>query len=244
MGLGWEDAARLGNACGAACCEQIGAFPDAPTSARARVLELYASLDGPALELTEALYPQQQPGSPDLERFLSVAAREVGRVAGSADRGAIQEAARSILRAEKGGGRVHVTGVGKPEHVARYAASLLSSTGTPATFLHGTEAMHGSLGQVRSGDVVIAVRALRGDGADLIAVTGGADSPLGRVAGLVLDARVDAEGGPLDLAPRASILAEIVVLAALSVELERLKGFTRQDFQTRHPAGELGKRTR
>ncbi len=256
-GLGWEDAARLGNACGAVCCEQIGAFPDAPERARSRVLELYASLDGAALELSEPRYPGRQTGSPDLERFLSVAAREIERVAGSTDRPAIHEAARSILRAEKAGGRVHVTGVGKPEHVARYAASLLSSTGTSATFLHGTEATHGSLGQVRSGDVVIAisnsgttpellqvVRALRGFGADLIAVTGRADSPLGRAAGLVLEATVDAEGGPLGLAPRASILAEVLVLAALSVELERLRGFTRQDYQTRHPAGELGKRSR
>ncbi len=256
-GLGWEDASRLGNACGAVCCEQIGAFPDAPERARARVLELYASLDGPALELAEPLYPQQRTGSPDLERFLSVAVHQVERVAGSADRSAIHDAARRILRAEKGGGRVHVTGVGKPEHVARYAASLLSSTGTPATFLHGTEATHGSLGQVRSGDVVIAisnsgttsellqlVRALRGFGAELIAVTGRADSPLGRAAALVLEATVDAEGGPLGLAPRASVLAEILILGALSVELERLRGFTRQDFQSRHPAGELGMRSR
>ena len=255
-GLGWEDAARLGNACGAVCCEQIGAFPDTPENVRARVLELYASLDGPTLELVEPLYPQQQEGSADLERFLSIATREVERVAGNADRSAIHDAAKSILRAEKGGGRVHVTGVGKPEHVARYVASLLSSTGTPATFLHGTEATHGSLGQVRSGDVVIAIsnsgttsellqlaRALRDFGAALIAVTGRAGSPLGRAAGLVLEARVDTEGGPLGLAPRASILAEVLVLAALSVELERLRGFTRQDYQSRHPAGELGKRS-
>ena len=63
-----------------------------------------------------------------------------------------------VRAAETGGGRVHVTGIGKPEHVAHYAASLLSSTGTPATFLHGTEAVHGSAGQVVSGDVVIAMR--------------------------------------------------------------------------------------
>ena len=67
--------------------------------------------------------------------------------------------ARIARAVEQGGGRVHVTGIGKPEHVARYAASVLSSTGTPATFLHGTEVRHGSAGQVVSGDdTVIACR--------------------------------------------------------------------------------------
>ncbi|MEE9280023.1 MAG: PfkB family carbohydrate kinase [Myxococcota bacterium] len=252
-GLGWDGAARLGNACGGACCEQIGAFPDSPEAARSRVLELFASLGGPQLELRQPDYPSPEPGSPELERFLAVAAREVERVSRSSDRLAIAEVARSILRAEEGGGRVHVTGVGKPEHVARYAAALLSSTGTPATFLHGTEATHGSLGQVRPGDVVIAIsnsgstseiletaRALRAYGAELVALVGSRDSPLARTAGLVLEARVLAEGGPLGVAPRASVLAEILVMAALSVELERRRGFTRKDFRARHPAGALG----
>ena len=91
-----------------------------------------------------------------------------------------------IQAAEAQGGRVHVTGIGKPEHVAHYAASLLSSTGTPATFLHGTEAIHGSAGQVVAGDVVIAisnsgetelvgtVQAVQALGARVIAVTGNA----------------------------------------------------------------------
>jgi arabinose-5-phosphate isomerase len=217
------------------------------------VLELYASLDGPELTLPEPAYSASRPASAELEHFFAVAAQEVERVSRSADRAAIAEAARRILRAEQGGGRVHVTGVGKPEHVARYAASLLSSTGTPAAFLHATEATHGSLGQVVPGDVVIAIsnsggtaevvrtaKALRDYGAELIALTGQRDSELGRTAELVLEADVAEEGGPLGLAPRASVLAEILVLAALSVELQRMRGFARKDYRARHPSGALG----
>lgn len=191
-----------------------------------------------------------------LERFLRIAAREVGRVCSDADRGAIAKASRLIREAEERGGRVHVTGVGKPEHLARYAAALLASTGTPATFLHATESLHGSVGQLRPADVVIAisnsgetqellacVELVRNFGAPLVAVTGHSDSALARAADVVLEARVSEEGGPLELAPRASTLAEMVVLAALSVELQASRGFSREDYNRRHPKGALGKRS-
>jgi arabinose-5-phosphate isomerase len=151
---------------------------------------------------------------------------------------------------------VHVTGVGKPEHIARYAASLFSSTGTPATFLHATEVVHGSAGQIVAGDVVIAISnsgetaelrpavdAIRRMGAQLLAVTGRPDSWLGRAADVVLDAGVAREGGGLGLAPRASVAAEVLVLAALSAALEQAGGFTKADYHARHPAGALGKRS-
>ncbi len=174
-----------------------------------------------------------------------------------ADRSAIRAAARLIQQAEGRGGRVHVTGVGKPEHLARYAAALLSSTGTAATFLHGTEATHGVIGQVQSDDVLIAisnsgetsellscVEAARGFGVAVVAVTGEPSSRLGRAARVVLPVRVGDEGGPIGLAPRTSFLAELIVLAALSVELEATRGFRRADFGRRHPAGRLGELTR
>jgi arabinose-5-phosphate isomerase len=147
--------------------------------------------------------------------------------------------------------------VGKPEHVARYGAALLSSTGTPATFLHATEATHGSVGQLARGDVLIAlsnsgetrelldaVRAARGLEARVVAVTARADSPLARAADVVLEARVEREGGGLGLAPRASVLAETLVIAALSAALEESRGFRREDYHLRHPAGTLGQRSR
>ena len=150
-----------------------------------------------------------------------------------------------------------MTGIGKPEHVARYAASLLSSTGTPATFLHATEVVHGGAGQIVAGDVVIAisnsgetaelrpaVEAIRRMGARVLAVTGQPGSWLARSADLVLDAGVAREGGELGLAPRASVAAEVLVLAALSSALEQAQGFTSADYHARHPAGELGKRSR
>ncbi len=198
----------------------------------------------------------EQEAGEALEHFLRIAAREVKRVCADADRGAIAKASRLIREAEERGGRVHVTGVGKPEHIARYAAALLSSTGTPATFLHATESVHGGVGQLRPADVVIAisnsgetrellacVEVVRSFGAPLVAVTGHSDSALGRAAEVVLEARVSEEGGPLELAPRASTLVELVVLAALSVELQASRGFSREDYNRRHPKGALGKRS-
>jgi arabinose-5-phosphate isomerase len=188
---------------------------------------------------------------------LDVAARELAALAERHDGASLQAAAELIERSESAGGRVHVTGVGKPEHVAHYAASLLSSTGTPATFLHATESLHGSLGQVVPGDVVIAIsnsgttpecmlaaEAIRGYGGRLIAVTGGLESPLSEIADVTLDAGVKEEGGPLGLAPRASVAAEILVLAALGAILQERRGLDRTAYASRHPAGALGKQAR
>jgi len=163
-------------------------------------------------------------------------------------------AALALVReAEAQGGRVHVTGIGKPEHIARYAAALFSSTGTPASFLHGTEARHGSAGQVVAGDVVIAISnsgetelvdavdVVSALGARIIAVTGRANSPLAERAEVVLDAGVAREGGGIGLAPRASAAAQLVVLAAFSAALERARGFTRAEHRARHPSGALGR---
>ena len=127
-------------------------------------------------------------------------------------------AVQLILGAEAAGGRVHVTGIGKPGHVAGYMASLLSSTGTPTYELHGTEAVHGSSGQVRPGDVVIAisnsgetaelkatVSTVMRNGAKTIAVSGNENSWLSKNCDTFLYAGVDQEGDPLNRAPRASI---------------------------------------
>lgn len=254
LGLGWERSARLGNACGACCCEQLGAFPASPEVQRRRVLELFAEIDGGELALAPLAV---SPVDAAVERFTATATAELRELAGKLDREALAGATRLILEAEAEGGRVHVTGIGKPEHVAHYAAALLASTGTPASFLHGTEAAHGGVGQIRSGDVVIAisnsgetrelldaVAAAAGMDARIVAVTGRRSSPLGRAAAAVLEARVEQEGGPLDLAPRASILAQTLVLQALSVALQEARGLTREEYARRHPAGSLGRRSR
>jgi sugar/nucleoside kinase (ribokinase family)/D-arabinose 5-phosphate isomerase GutQ len=257
LGLGPVDAAKLGNACGAACVERIGAFPDEPEALRARAVALY---DGqtPTDGRWESVAASTEvvPGAPG-RRVLEVAARELAALAERHDGVSLQAAAELIEAAESAGGRVHVTGVGKPEHVAHYAASLLSSTGTPATFLHATESLHGSLGQVVPGDVVIAIsnsgttsecllaaEAIRGYGGRLIAVTGGLESRLAGVADVTLDAGVKEEGGPLGLAPRASVAAEILVLAALGAVLQDRRGLDQAAYASRHPAGALGKQAR
>jgi sugar/nucleoside kinase (ribokinase family)/D-arabinose 5-phosphate isomerase GutQ len=252
-GLDWPDAARLGNACGAACIEKLGAFPDDPDDARRRVLARY---DGAALPAWVGRAPGgvSAAGADALAAY-DVAVEELIALRKRLDPAAFEGAVATIRAAEAAGGRVHVTGIGKPEYVARYAASLLASTGTPAVFLHGTEAVHGSAGQVVRGDVVIAisnsgatelvaaVEAARALGARVIAVTGNPHSPLAARADLVLEARVDREGGGLGFAPRASVAAELLVLAALSAALESARGFTRAEYHARHPAGALGKKS-
>ncbi|MBW2268912.1 MAG: SIS domain-containing protein [Deltaproteobacteria bacterium] len=248
-GLDWESAARLGNACGAVCAGKLGAFPDDTSAARERVLELY---DAAPLSLGDAPAAGVAGAAPALAAY-EIAVEELGELRGRLSPLMFDAALTLLNDARVHGGRVHVTGVGKPEHVAHYAASLLSSTGTPASFLHATEAVHGSAGQVVAGDVVIAisnsgetqellaaVAAVQRLGARLIAVTGGLASPLAAAADAVLDAGVKREGGPLGLAPRASVAAELLVVASLAAAQQAQLGFTRRDYNQRHSAGKLG----
>ncbi len=254
-GLAPGDALKLATSAGACCCERAGGFPDEPDACRTRTLALYAQAGGAALPQA-ARDPAGSSGESASARFARVAGEQLARATRGLDPRALRRAAELILAAEQAGGRVHVTGIGKPEHVARYSAALLSSTGTPASFLHGTEATHGSVGQLREQDVLIAisnsgetrellecVAAVRALGARVIAVTGGRDSALAHAADLLLEASIDDEGGPLGLAPRASILVEVLVLQGLSVELQEARGFTRADYHARHPQGTLGKRS-
>jgi arabinose-5-phosphate isomerase len=179
---------------------------------------------------------------------------ELKAMAGKLPAGSLDKAAGMILGSEKKGQTLHVTGVGKPEHVARYAASSLSSTGTPCHFLHGTEALHGSIGQVRQGDIVMVVsdsgetreikelvQALKRHGARILAVSGHPGSWLVRNSEHFLDSGVRHEGDRLGLAPRASTLAQVLVLAGLGVCLQERKHFKAADFRRRHPHGSLGR---
>jgi arabinose-5-phosphate isomerase len=253
-GMPWVDAAKLANACGAACVEKLGAFPDDPDRARERILARY---DGARLApwIGKSHTGPSAAGADALAAF-DVAVEELAALRKRLDPAVFERAVALIRETEAAGGRVHVTGIGKPEHVAHYAASLLSSTGTPATFLHGTEAIHGSAGQVVRGDVVIAISnsgatelvvtadAVRTLGACVIAVTGNPHSPLAARADLVLEAGVEREGGGLGFAPRASVAAELLVLAALSAALESARGFTREEYHARHPGGALGQKSK
>lgn len=188
-----------------------------------------------------------------LEQFVEIQRREVDKTLKTLKEETLRPAAELIWQAQEKGCRVHITGIGKPGHVAGYIASLLSSTGTPAYFLHGTEAVHGSCGQLATGDVVICISnsgetaemkataaAIRNNGCKVIAVTGNASSWLARFADAHLLAHVDEEGGPLNRAPRASIIAETLVLQALSIVLQEKRQITPQEYVLRHPGGSLG----
>jgi D-arabinose 5-phosphate isomerase GutQ len=192
-----------------------------------------------------------------VETFFDLVIDELSALRTRAESEMIKRAAALILECESNGGRVHVTGIGKSEHVARYVASLLSSTGTPAYFLHATECIHGSAGQVCTNDVAIAISnsgstpellsataTLHGLGIKIIAVSGNRESELARVADVLLEAGVENEGGELNLVPRASILAKIYVLCSLSVALEAHKGLTREQYARWHPGGALGRLAR
>jgi arabinose-5-phosphate isomerase len=152
-------------------------------------------------------------------------------------------------------GRVITTGMGKSGIISRKIAATLSSTGTPAYFLHPAEAIHGDLGVVQADDVVVAlshsgetaeiVRLLefiRRIGARLIVLTGDAGSTLGQAADVTLDCRVDQEACPMNLAPTASTTAALALGDALAMTLLVRKGFREEDFASLHPGGKLGKR--
>ena len=185
--------------------------------------------------------------------FLTSAKEEFAAFAEQINAESYEEAAALILESQKNGGRLHITGIGKPGHVAAYMASLLSSTGNPCYFLHGTEAVHGSCGQLVAGDVVIAISnsgetselkstvlAVKNNGCKIIGVSGKGESWLAKESDAFLFAGVGAEGGPLNRAPRNSILAEILTLQALSVALQVEQDWDPIKYVRCHPGGKLG----
>ncbi len=152
-------------------------------------------------------------------------------------------------------GRVIVTGMGKSGIIAHKLSATLSSTGTPAIFLHAAEAVHGDLGVVQAGDVVIALsysgetdelirllEAIRRLGAKLIALTGNPRSTLGQSADITLSCEVPEEACPMNLAPTASTTATLALGDALAMTLSRRKGFGEEHFATLHPGGRLGRK--
>lgn len=152
-------------------------------------------------------------------------------------------------------GRVIVMGMGKSGHVGRKTAATLASTGTPAFFVHPAEASHGDLGMVTAHDLVLAISnsgesheltavlpALRRQGVPIVAMTGRADSTLARHANWVLDASVEREACPLNLAPTASTTVQMALGDALATALLNARGFKPEDFARSHPGGALGRR--
>lgn len=152
-------------------------------------------------------------------------------------------------------GRVICCGVGKSGHVARKAAGTFSSTGTPSLFLHASEAVHGDLGVVASGDLVLlythsgetdeivslfpSIKAL---GGVTVCITGRVGSSAARLSDFVLDTGVKEEVCPHNLAPTSSTTAMMALSDALAITIMQMRGFSRDDFAKLHPSGSLGKR--
>lgn len=152
-------------------------------------------------------------------------------------------------------GRVIVTGMGKSGIVCKKISATLASTGTPSLFLHPAEAIHGDLGMIVPGDIVLAVsnsgeteellrllETLKRLGIFLISLVGNPDSTLARHSDLVLDISIREEACPLGLAPTASTTATLAIGDALAMVLSEKRGFKEEDFANLHPGGRLGKR--
>ena len=163
------------------------------------------------------------------------------------------EAAVELLRNCRG--RVIVTGMGKSGIICRKIAATLTSTGTPAFFLHPAEATHGDLGVLQADDVVLALsysgetdeilrllETIRRLGAKLIVITGAPASSLAQAADVAIDGSVTEEACPMNLVPTASTTASLAIGDALAMTLLVEKGFKQEDFASLHPGGKLGKR--
>lgn len=152
-------------------------------------------------------------------------------------------------------GKVVVMGIGKSGVIAQKVAQTLTSTGMAAIFLHPSDALHGGLGIVAGGDVVIALSnsgetdeliallpSLKRRSAPLISIVGNMASTIARHSDVALDASVEREACPLDLAPTASTTVALAVGDALAITLSQARGISREEFALNHPAGQLGKR--
>lgn len=167
--------------------------------------------------------------------------------------GAFEQAVRMILTSETG--RVVVTGMGKSGLIGQKIASTMASTGTPAFFLHPAEGIHGDLGMIMKGDVVIAISnsgetdevvkilpIIKRLGASLIAMAGNPTSTLAKSGDIFLDISVKEEACPLGLAPTASTTVTLAMGDAIAVALLVSRGFKAEDFAMFHPGGALGRR--
>lgn len=184
--------------------------------------------------------------------LLKLEAAAIERAAVRLDAKSVESAVDLLAGCES---KVIVIGVGKSGVIAQKIAQTLTSTGTVAVFVHPSDALHGSLGMVSAGDIVIALSnsgetdeilailpALKQRNASLISIVGNTDSTLAAQSDVVLDASVDKEACPLNLAPTTSTTVALAIGDAVAMTLMEAKGQTEEDFAANHPAGRLGKR--
>ena len=163
-----------------------------------------------------------------------------------------QEACEIILKCK---GRVVTIGLGKSGHIAAKSSATLSSTGTPSTFIHAGEALHGDIGGLKNDDVVLVysnsgetreilqllpiIKLLK---INIISVVGDKESSLAKSSDIVIDCGVPSEACPLNLTPTSSVITAIGISDALAITLLECRGFTSKDFAKSHPHGSIGKR--
>ncbi|MEA2489529.1 MAG: arabinose-5-phosphate isomerase, partial [Acidobacteriota bacterium] len=188
-----------------------------------------------------------------------IEARRVLEVEAEAIRGLIEHLDGTFIdvveRIATTTGRIVTMGVGKSGIICRKLSATLASTGTPSFFMHPTEAFHGDLGMLVTGDIVLAISnsgeteelvrllpTIKRIGAEIVAITGKPKSTLARGADFHLSAAIREEACPLGLAPTASTTATLALGDALAMALLRRRGFQEEDFAFLHPGGKLGKR--
>ena len=166
-----------------------------------------------------------------------------------------EEFAQAVEHIYKSTGRVVITGIGKSAIIATKIVATLNSTGTPAIFMHAADAIHGDLGTIQEDDTVICISKsgntpeikvlvpfIKNFKNTLIAITANKDSFLGKQSDYVLNAYIEKEACPNNLAPTTSTTAQLVIGDALAVSLLHLRGFSSKDFAKYHPGGALGKK--
>ena len=189
--------------------------------------------------------------SGEVRRVLAMEAETLKKLQRAVN-GSYEAAVQAMARCK---GKVILTGVGKSGLVAQKIASTMASTGTPALYLHPSEAMHGGLGMVGRSDIVLAIGKsgesdelnallphIRTIGAKLFAITANPKSTLAKQAHLILETPIEEEACPLNLAPTCSTTAALAVGDALAVALMKLRNFKEAEFAKYHPGGRLGKR--
>lgn len=201
---------------------------------------------------------EDEPQAPDgliasALRTLEFEASGIAALSAALRDGLGQTLTRAVLTIRNAQGRLIVTGMGKSGHVARKIAATFASTGTPAFFVHPSEASHGDLGMITPDDVVLAL-SWSGETAELknlidyskrfgitlIAVTAQADSTLGKAADVALVLPQAREACPHNLAPTTSALMQLAIGDALAIALLESRGFSERDFHILHPGGRLG----
>ena len=185
------------------------------------------------------------------KKVLSAEAEAIARLTDFIDED-FENCVKAILQIK---GRVVVTGIGKSANIAAKIVATLNSTGTPALFMHAADAIHGDLGMIQPEDFVICISKsgntpeikvlvplLKRKGAQMAALVSSTESYLGQSADFILNASVEREACPHNLAPTTSTTAALALGDALAVSLLEARGFSSSDFATLHPGGSLGKR--